>query len=149
MNDPRELLHCPPQELNGQWSPDKWDYWLQSARAEGLLAADELALARQGIMVGECHGAATFHTAVDSRHLQTTFNQLAEKIHEQFPNAHIKLLFDENLMSMRNDTPYQRKNQRLAQAQAAAKSLILKSPVMHYLTEQGQGELVQIELHDP
>ncbi len=143
------MLTCLPQELSGQWSPDKWDYWLQLARASRLLAADELALARQGIMVGECHGAATFITAFDSRHMQSTFEQLASKIQAQFSGAKIELMVDGSLMQSDNDTPHERQQQRFIQAQTAAEVMILQSPVMQYLANQREGELTQIELNDP
>ncbi|GAF60001.1 DNA polymerase III subunits gamma and tau [Psychrobacter sp. JCM 18902] len=44
------MLRCSPQELLGEWTPEKWDYWLQTAREAEILAQDELALARQGMM---------------------------------------------------------------------------------------------------
>ena len=85
LDDPRTLLRCSPQELLGEWTPEKWDYWLQTARETEILAQDELALgssrhdSRAYVMVRQL-----FITSVDSRHLQTTFQQLAAKLQQQF-----------------------------------------------------------------
>ncbi|GAF55501.1 DNA polymerase III subunits gamma and tau [Psychrobacter sp. JCM 18901] len=102
------MLRCPPQELTGEWNPEKWDYWLQTAREGEVLAQDELALARQGTMTGQCNGRATFLTSVDSKHLQVTFQQLAAKLQQQFTQADIDLKIDSSIMQTEDKTPERR-----------------------------------------
>ena len=146
-DDPRTLLRCPPQALIGEWTPEKWDYWLQTAREADVLAQDELALARQGMMTGLCNGKATFMTSVDSRHLQVTFQQLAAKLQQQFMQAHIELKIDSSVMQADDKTPERRQQKRLVQAKTAAESKLLNTPVMQYLTERGEGKMGKIQLY--
>ena len=151
--DPRTLLRCEPQELTGEWTPEKWDYWLQEARESGSLAEDERALARQGIMTGLCNGEATFVTGVDSKHLRATFEQLAAKLQQQFKNAHIQLKAGSVALSeiLSNDQqiPQHRQQERVNHARATAEVLLLQSPVMQYLSERGEGKMGLPQLRDP
>ncbi|MFK4000219.1 DNA polymerase III subunit gamma/tau, partial [Psychrobacter namhaensis] len=146
-DDPRTLLRCPPQELTGEWTPEKWDYWLQTARESDVLAQDELALARQGMVTGLCNGQATFVTSVDSRHLQTTFQQLAAKLQQQFTQAKIDLRIDGSIMQADDKTPERRQQKRLLQAKTVAESKLLNTPVMQYLTERGEGKMGKVQLY--
>lgn len=140
------MLRCAPQELVGEWTPEKWDYWLQTAREENILASDELALARQGTMVGQCDGRSTFLTNIDSKHLQTTFEQLATKLRQQFTQADISLEIDDSAQKTANTTPESRQKLRLEQAAQGAQELLLASPVMRYLTERGEGKMGKVKL---
>ena len=141
------MLRCAPQPLTGEWTPDKWDYWLQCAREAGSLAPDELALARQGMMTGYCNDKAVFVTAVDSKHLQATFQQLAAKLQEQFTQADISLQIDSSIMQADDKTPERRQQKRLIQARAVAESRLLNTPVMQYLTERGEGKMGKVQLY--
>jgi len=146
LDDPRVLLRCAPQELVGEWTPEKWDYWLQTAREEDVLASDELALARQGTMVGLCDGDSTFLTNIDSKHLQATFQQLAAKLKQQFTQADISLKIDDSAQQTADKTPESRQKLRLEQAAQSAQELLLASPVMRYLTERGEGKMGKVKL---
>ncbi|MGE6440071.1 hypothetical protein ACQKC9_00730 [Psychrobacter sp. NPDC078409] len=141
------MLRCPPQELTGEWNPEKWDYWLQTAREGEVLAQDELALARQGTMTGQCNGKATFLTSVDSKHLQVTFQQLAVKLQQQFTQADIDLKIDSSIMQTEDKTPERRQKKRLEQAKTVAETKLLKTPVMQYLTERGEGRMGKVQLY--
>ena len=146
-DDPRTLLRCAPQELIGEWNPEKWDYWLQTAREAEVLAQDELALARQGTMIGLCNGKSTFVTSVDSKHLQVTFQQLAEKLQQQFTQADIDLKIDSSVMQTDDKTPERRQQTRLAQAKTVAETKLLNTAVMQYLTERGEGKMGKVQLY--
>ena len=141
------MLRCPPQELIGEWTSEKWDYWLQTARETEILAQDELALARQGVVTGFCNGKATFLTSVDSRHLQATFQQLAQKLQQQFPKLEIDLQIDGSIMDAEDKTPERRQQKRLVQAKTVAESKLLNTPVMQYLTERGEGKMGKVQLY--
>ena len=145
--DPRALLRCPPQELIGEWTPEKWDYWLQTAREAASLAQDELALARQGMMIGSCNAEAIFVTAVDSKHLQATFEQLATKMQVQFPDAVISLRIDSSIAQADDKTPEHRQQKRLVEAKTVAESRLFNTPVMQYLTERGEGKMGKVQLY--
>ena len=133
--------------MTGEWTPEKWDYWLQCARESGSLASDELALARQGMMTGHCNDKAVFVTAVDSKHLQATFQQLAAKLQEQFTQADISLQIDGSVMQSDDKTPERRQQKRLIEARTVAESKLLNTPVMQYLTERGEGKMGKVQLY--
>ena len=140
-------MRCPPQDLIGEWTPEKWDYWLQTVREAGDLAQDELALARQGMMTGSCNDKAVFVTAVDSKHLQATFEQLAAKMQLEFPDAAISLQIDSSIMQADDKTPERRQQKRLIEAKTVAESKLLNTPVMQYLTERGEGKMGKVQLY--
>ena len=144
--DPRTLLLCPKQDLTGEWTPEKWDYWLQTARESEVLAEDERALARQGRMTGFCNGEAIFITNVDSKHLQATFEQLAVKLQQQFLQADISLQIEKSGSENRDQTPESRQQMRVEQATLAAQALLLASPVMQYLSDRGEGKMGKVKL---
>lgn len=144
--DPRTLLRCPEQVLTGEWTPEKWDYWLQTAREENSLAEDERALARQGMMTGLCNGESTFITNVDSKHLQATFEQLSAKLQQQFTQAEISLQIDKNVSENKDKTPESRQKMRLEQATLVAQTLLLESPVMQYLSHRNEGKMGKVKL---
>ena len=146
VDDPRNLLRCTIQELNGEWTSEKWDYWLQCARDDGNLASDELALARQGMMTGQCNGESIFITNVDSKHLQTIFEQLSSKLQQQFSQAEISLQINNNLNQTKGKTPESRQQLRLEQATAAAQTMLQQSAVMQYLTDRGEGKMGKVKL---
>ena len=131
----------------GEWTPEKWDYWLQTAREAASLAQDELALARQGMMTGSCNAEAIFVTAVDSKHLQATFEQLATKMQVQFPDAAISLRIDSSIAQADDKTPERRQQKRLVEAKAVAESRLFNTPVMQYLTERGEGKMGKVQLY--
>lgn len=151
-DDPRSLLKCPPQTLAGEWTVEKWDYWLQTARENKQLAEDELALARQGVMTGLCDGEATFLTGVNSPHLHATFAQLITKLQDQFPNTQIALQVDPSIGQQalsetgNGRTPEMRQKQRLKQAETVATQKLQQSPVMQYLTNLGQGQMGKVKI---
>ncbi len=145
-DDPRTLLRCPPQTLTGEWTPEKWDYWLQTARENGTLAEDERAFARQGIITGQCNGQATFITAVDSTHVQATFQQLVSCLQQQFTQADIRLQTDSTRLQLTNQTPEHRQKIRQQQAISVAESMLTQSPVMQYLITEGQGIMGHVQL---
>lgn len=144
--DPRTLLLCPKQDLTGEWTPEKWDYWLQTARESEVLAEDERALARQGRMTGFCNGKAIFITNVDSKHLQATFEQLSVKLQQQFLQADISLQIEKSGSENRDQTPESRQQMRVEQATLAAQALLLASPVMQYLSDRGEGKMGKVKL---
>jgi|26BtaG_2_1085354.scaffolds.fasta_scaffold06211_1 DNA polymerase-3 subunit gamma/tau len=151
-DDPRILLKCPPQTLAGEWTVEKWDYWLQTARENKQLAEDELALARQGVMTGSCDGEATFLTGVNSPHLHATFAHLITKLKDQFPNTEISLQVDPSIGQQtltetgNGRTPEMRQKQRLQQAETVATQKLQQSPVMQYLTNLGQGQMGKVKI---
>lgn len=146
--DPRSLLKCTPVELVGEWSPEKWDYWLQTARDSGALAFDQLAMARQGVMTGQISGQSVFKVAFDTKNMQGIFRHLADHLGEQF-GAEVSIAVDTSLNSDCEDLlPQSRQKQREVNAKNLAKNLIIKSPVMQRLIHDSKGQISHLKLLD-
>lgn len=144
--DPRSLLKCAPMELVGEWTPEKWDYWLQTARDVGALAYDQLAMARQGVMTGEISGESVFKVAFDTKNMQSIFKHLANHLGEQF-GAQVSIAVDTSLNSDNEDLlPQNRQKLREVKAKDYAKELLIQSPVMQRLIHDSKGEIVNLKL---
>lgn len=145
-DDPRLLLKCAPIELVGQWTPEKWDYWLQTARESGALAYDQLAMARQGVMTGEISGESVFKVAFDTKNMQSIFKHLANHLDQQF-GAQVSIAVDTSLNSDNEGLlPQNRQKLREVQAKDYAKQLLTQSPVMQSLIHDFKGEIVNLKL---
>lgn len=144
--DPRSLLKCAPVELVGEWTPEKWDYWLQTARESGALAYDQLAMARQGVMTGEISGESVFKVAFDTKNMQSIFKHLANHLNQQF-GAQVSIAVDTSLNSDNEDfLPQNRQKLREVKAKDYAKQLLTNSPVMQRLLHDFKGEIVNLKL---
>ena len=144
--DPRSLLKCAPVELVGEWTPEKWDYWLQTARESGALAYDQLAMARQGVMTGEISGESVFKVAFDTKNMQSIFKHLANHLNQQF-GAQVSIAVDTSLNSGNEDfLPQNRQKLREVKAKDSAKQLLTNSPVMQRLIHDFKGEIVNLKL---
>ncbi|WP_019672001.1 DNA polymerase III subunit gamma/tau [Psychrobacter lutiphocae] len=146
VDDPRQLLKSPAVALEGEWSAEKWDYWLQTARESGALAQDQLALARQGVMTGDIHGRSEFKVAFDTKNMQSIFRHLAQHLTEQF-GAEVSIAFDAKLNSEDADLlPHNRQKAREFKAVECAKEKIVSGAVMQRLMHDFQGKIVQLKL---
>lgn len=146
--DPRSLLKCPEQTLEGEWTPDKWDYWLQTARESGALAQDQLAMARQGVMTGEISGRSEFKVAFDTKNMQSIFQHLANHLTQQF-GAQVSIAIDTSLSSEQAELlPQSRQKNREIQAKNYAQELITNSPVMQRLIHDAQGKITSLKLFE-
>ena len=146
--DPRSLLKCAPVELIGEWTPEKWDYWLQTARESGTLAYDQLAMARQGVMTGQISGKSVFKVAFDTKNMHSIFNHLANHLGDQF-GAEVSIEVDTLLASNYEDLlPQNRQKLREVKAKDSAKELIIQSPVMQRLIHDSKGEITHLRLLD-
>lgn len=144
--DPRILLKCPPMDLEGDWTPEKWDYWLQSARESATLGHDQLAMARQGVMTGSIAGKSVFKVAFDTKNMQSIFKHLANHLGEQF-GAEVSIEVDPSLTSDNEDLlPQNRQKLRQIKAEDSAKKLITQSLVMQRLIHDSRGEIVHLRL---
>ncbi len=146
IDDPRQLLNCRPQELIGEWTADKWDYWIQTAREKELLSLDELAFARQGIMTGNCDGDSVFLTNFHGDKFQTTFNNLSKQLVIHFPNANYQMQQFENQEQL-TELPQNRQQQRQILAEKTAIEKLNQTPVMLKLQELGEVAIRKVKLY--
>lgn len=130
-------LIAPQVELSGEWTAQKWDYWLALARQEHLFNNDELALLHSSRMVGEIDGKSTLHVDSHNSQVDVSFNSAKTKIAERLPN--MQLQDDLPLLDVaeKADIPYQLQKKRDAQVMIDAQNQIIQSPVVQTLWQQG------------
>ena len=130
-------LIAPQIELSGEWTAQKWDYWLALARQDHLFDNDELALLHSSRMVGEIDGKSTLHVDSHNSQVDVSFNSAKAKIAERLPS--IQLQDDLPLLDVteKADIPYQLQKKRDAQVMIDAQNQIIQSPVVQTLWQQG------------
>lgn len=136
VDDPRDLLKCEKQDLTGEWTAKKWDYWLQTAREAMLLDEDELALARQGVMTGSCDGECVFKSNMQDSNFDVVFTGLTSKLKQQFANAHYELVaMDTADTDLKKAVPVVRQHERQLLAENVAMQKISSSNAVAALSE--------------
>lgn len=130
-------LIAPQIELSGEWTAQKWDYWLALARQDHLFDNDELALLHSSRMVGEIDGKSTLHVDSHNSQVDVSFNSAKAKIAERLPS--IQLQDDLPLLDVTEKAgiPYQLQKKRDAQVMIDAQNQIIQSPVVQTLWQQG------------
>lgn len=134
--DPLSLRHPQPQPLEGEWTVEKWDYWVSQAREHRWLNDDELALARIGKVTGQINGESTFitHEQVASR--GQVFNQLREKIRQLLAGTQLKLQVINTNEQISIETPVFLQEQRDKNALMMATKQMEATPVLQELLKQ-------------
>ncbi|WP_434353859.1 DNA polymerase III subunit gamma/tau [Psychrobacter sp. HD31] len=146
--DPRMLLDVKEQNLTGDWTAEKWDFWLHKAREEAVLDAEEIAFARQGVMEGSCDGESTFMTTADVHQFKPLFNKICKKLTQQFSNASYQMQAADanNLQKVAKASPYELAKKRKLAAENAAKVMLMQSTVMQKLEQIDDVDIEAIKL---
>lgn len=136
-NSPLDLLQPPPQPLVGEWTVEKWDYWVAQARENGWLAEDELVLAKLGVMQGQIGAASRFVTDEKIFSHSQTFLHLQQKIQRQLTGTTVTLetLTTHSQFIVANK-PESLQKQRDSHALAVATEQMRQQPVMQALLQQ-------------
>lgn len=135
---PLALLEPVPQDLTGEWTPQKWDYWVYEARKHNWLAEDELVLAKRGVMTGEIAGESEFLTHKSILTDTRTFEDLCQKLVEHFPTMTVTLADPmlQTHINLASEVPESLQVSRDEQALALATQKIHQLPVMQALFAQ-------------
>ncbi len=137
----------PPQDLQGEWTPQKWDYWLHIAHQQSLLDKDEQAVARKGVMVGDINGKSQFITDTHSPSLNSIFANLVSKLTDYFSQIDISLLLYNPAThgDSLHATPERLQQSRQNAAIAFATHQLSQLPVMQALCNQN-AKVTQVSL---
>ena len=124
-----------PITLAGEWTVQKWDYWIAVARREHKLDADELAMASHAMMVGQIDGNCQLYVSEHNRQIFSSFKGFAKKFSQDFSSTH---LHDETPLLDQSEfahlaTPAQKQKQRDEQVLITASNQLLNSPVLQSL----------------
>ncbi|USZ14822.1 DNA polymerase III subunit gamma/tau [Moraxella sp. FZFQ2102] len=123
-------------ELTGDWTAEKWDYWLYLVRDREIFNPDELALLSQSVMTGQIDGDSQLIVSVDSPQAEISFESAKRKFAEHFHEITLsdKMNVDESVSAL---IPIQRQADRQAQLSIDAQTQLLHSPVIDYLWQAG------------
>ena len=145
--NPLTLLQPVPQPLQGEWTSEKWDYWLSQARQHHWLAADELALANESLVQGQIGGPSVFVTSLRHDSIANTFAQLRDKLQQQMPGTQLTLQQTSDIQAqLYNSAPKVLQQQREQSAIIAATEQLKSQPVLQALLEQ-QAAIDVVKLH--
>ncbi len=137
----------PTQDLPGEWTPQKWDYWLHIAHQQSLLDKDEEAVARKGVMVGDINGKSQFVTDTHSPSLNSIFANLVTKLTDYFSRIDISLILYNRTIhgDSLHATPERLQQSRQNAAIDFATHQLSQLPVMQALFKQN-AKLTQVSL---
>lgn len=133
---PLALLQPQARDLTGEWTPEKWDYWVYQAREQGWLAEDELVLAKRGIMMGNIHGDSQFLTAEAILSHTATFQNFCQKLAQSFAGIQIELATSDASSELLAQQPEIRQQARAQLAIQQATSLLEQQAVTQALLQQ-------------
>lgn len=136
---PQDILKLTPQQLEGAWTVDKWEYWFRNS----TLSPAVQELAQQGIMLGQIDGESFFQ--IPPKYEQLLNQQqhaLAQALKDQWPNTH----FQVNYVEVDISTPYELQNERKQRAYARASELLHKESAVKDILQNFDGELQNIQL---
>ncbi|WP_353142792.1 DNA polymerase III subunit gamma/tau [Acinetobacter pragensis] len=136
---PQDILKLQPQQLEGEWTVDKWEYWFRSSELSPALQE----LAQHGLMMGEIDGKSTFHIPQKYERLVTQMQHLLEQaLHLQWPSTY----FDVKYEALEELTPYALQHERKGKAFQRASELLHSEPVVKSLLTAFDGKLENIQL---
>ncbi|WP_410209132.1 DNA polymerase III subunit gamma/tau [Aquirhabdus sp.] len=143
--NPFEILAHPVAELSGEWTAEKWEYWLRERALVGKLFGGVLSLGQHGLMRGAIGGAIEFVIAAEHRVLTAEMRHgLLEALKEDWPQTQLEIIN----VTPDEITPVQRKELRIKQAQIKARELLVIDPVVAPLLTEFEGEIIELVMKE-
>ncbi len=136
--DPRDLLAPTTQDLTGQWTLEKWDYWLRQSNLSPAVQE----LAQHAVIKGDIAGQSEL--IVDASY-QRMFEGFAETIKQQLKNLNDNLQLQISYQVIDEPTPLQLQQQRKQQAYATAQEKITDHAVVKAITEEFSASIVELK----
>ncbi|WP_326518162.1 DNA polymerase III subunit gamma/tau [Acinetobacter sp. CAAS 2-6] len=136
---PQQILQLAPQELNGEWTVEKWEYWFRNSDLSPALQE----LAQQGVMSGEINGVSVFHIPQEYENLLSQQQQsLQDALAVQWPETRFSVQYG----TLEQTTPYMMQNVRKEKAYQRAAELLQQEPAVQKLIELFDAEIQNIQL---
>ncbi|KJV40047.1 DNA polymerase III subunit gamma/tau [Acinetobacter brisouii] len=136
---PQDILKLPEQQLEGEWTVEKWEYWFRNS----ALSPAVQELAQYGLMYGQIDGVSTFHIPQQYEQLLTQQqHNLEQALKEQWANTRFSVQYGD----VTEVTPYAMQHLRREKAQQRAAELIHQDQVVQQLLSTFDGDIQQIEL---
>lgn len=136
---PQDILQLQPQQLVGEWTVEKWEYWFRSS---GLSPAVQ-ELAQQGLMAGQINAESVFMIPQRYEQLLTQLRHVLEDaLKAEWPQTR----FDVKYAEVETITPYTMQAQRKQKAFQRAYELLQNEDTVKGLVQTFEGELHNIQL---
>ncbi|TCB46701.1 DNA polymerase III subunit gamma/tau [Acinetobacter terrestris] len=136
---PQDILRLTPQQLEGDWTVDKWEYWFRNS----TLTPAVQELAQQGVMTGQIDGESLFHIPPQYEQLLNQLQHTLEQaLKNEWPNTHFQVKYAE----VEAITPYSMQNQRKEKAYARASLLLHAEAAVKDILQNFDGEIQNIQL---
>ena len=136
---PQDILQLQPQQLVGEWTVEKWEYWFRSS---GLSPAVQ-ELAQQGLMAGQINAESVFMIPQRYEQLLTQLRHVLEDaLKAEWPQTR----FDVKYAEVETITPYTMQAQRKQRAFQRAHELLQNEDTVKGLVQTFDGELQNIQL---
>lgn len=136
---PQDILQLQPQQLVGEWTVEKWEYWFRSS---GLSPAVQ-ELAQQGLMAGQINAESVFMIPQRYEQLLTQLRHVLEDaLKAEWPQTR----FDVKYAEVETITPYTMQAQRKQKAFQRAHELLQNEDTVKGLVQIFDGELHNIQL---
>lgn len=136
---PQDILQLQPQQLVGEWTVEKWEYWFRSS---GLSPAVQ-ELAQQGLMAGQINAESVFMIPQRYEQLLTQLRHVLEDaLKAEWPQTR----FDVKYAEVETITPYTMQAQRKQKAFQRAHELLKNEDTVKGLVQTFDGELHNIQL---
>lgn len=141
IDDPRTLLLPKAQDLTGQWTLEKWDYWLR----QSSLSPMQKEYAQHGVMQGDISGTSIL--TLDPSY-QKTFESVSEAIEAQLKTLNENLSLHVNYQATEDTTPFQLQQERKIVAYQQAEQKILQHKVIQEITTQFSAQVEELKFKD-
>lgn len=142
---PFEILAHPVAELSGEWTPEKWEFWLREHASKGELSGGVLSLGQHGMMRGAIGGECEFMIAREHHVLVSQMlDGLLTALKSDWPQTQLQI----TQSTPTEITPVQRKEKRLKQAQIKAHELLVTDPAIEPLMTLLEGEVVELVMKE-
>ncbi|GAA5003887.1 DNA polymerase III subunit gamma/tau [Acinetobacter puyangensis] len=136
--DPRDLLQPQPQDLTGEWTVEKWDYWLR----QSALSPAVKELAQHAAMDGHIEGACQL--TIDPSY-QRIFEAFVENIKVQLSELNQNLNLQVVYQTIEQNTPLHLQQLRKQRAYTLAEKQILSHPVVADLVNAFSADVVDLK----
>ena len=136
---PQDILRLTPQQLEGEWTLDKWEYWFRHSSLSPAVQE----LAQQGVMSGQIDGQSTFQIAPKYEQL---LNQLQHALEQALKEQWANTQFEVKYADVFSTTPYFMQNERKQRAYARAAELLHAESAVKDLLHSFEGEIQNIQL---
>lgn len=136
---PQDILRLAEQELEGEWTLEKWEYWFRTSQLSPAVQE----LAQYGLMSGYIDGICTFHIPQQYEGMLSQLQHALEsEIRLHWPNTQFTVKYGE----VNEITPYIKQIERKEKAFQRAVDLLQKNPVVKDLLNVFDGQLQNIQL---